>query len=640
MSQGDDDPPISERPTLDKPTETFDSAGTLAEVTPPGTIVLGQLISRRYKIEKVLGHGGFGWVYLARDGLLDRTVALKVLLPRRLDGIGQAADDRFLREARTIAHLDHPHIVPVYDAGLLEGRPWMAMRLVRGTSLAGLLREQAPLPVLRALHYLTQAASALDHAHRHGIVHRDVKPSNLLVEKRDDGSEHVWLADFGIARVLSESTTGDALTRVVGTPSYMAPEQIASKRIDGRADLFALGCIAYELVTGARAFEGDTVSQVMYKIVHEPPPRIDELPGLASSGYAAVVRRALAKSPEDRYATAVEMQIALEAVLRSDRPPGSPSLGQRLRTWLRSPPPPAWDGRQVLEVGHLSKAYGRRVQALRDLSLAVPRGAIFGLVGSSGSGKTTLIRTALGLSRQDAGEVRLFGRDPRRDRVAVLSRVGYVPETPSVYGQLTVGETVDFLSAFYPNWDRAYAYRLLARFELPLNPRVRQLSRGLQTKVSLLAALGPRPELLLLDDPTLGLDAVMLEDFFGTLVEASEREGTTVLIASHNLDDLERIATHVGFLKSGRVLLSGALADVQGAARHVELTFPEEVPALPPLPELRTLRSSGRRLSGVVLEASPPALERLRALGPQDLAVRPLSLKELFIALMRESPPP
>src|SRR5262249_25837583 len=188
-------------------------------------------------------------------------------------------------------------------------------------------------------------------------------------------------------------------------------------------------------------------------------------------------------------------------------------------------------------------------------------------------------------------------------------------------------------------WDEAYAYRLLGRFALPLDTRVRELSRGLKTKLALVSALGPRPEFLVLDDPTLGLDVVVLQDFFDTLREASSREGVSVLLSSHNLEDVERIATHVGFLKEGRLLLGGEVAEVKRRARRVELRFRDEIPPLGAFPDLKTLRASGRQLSGIVVDAASGTLEALRGLGPEAMEVAEPSLKETFIGLMRDAPP-
>jgi len=622
-------------PTLSDETPSRRPGGRPVE--PPSPLAPGQIVAGRYRLERLLGEGGFGLVYEARDQVLGRTVALKALLPRRATS-GPAAVKRFLAEARTVARLDHPHIVPVFDAGVVGDTPWMAMRIVQGRTLTQRLREEGPLPPGRAVEYLRQALLALDHAHRKGVVHRDVKPSNLILEAREGGGEHVWLADFGIAQSLTGEATDVSEAGVRGTPFYMAPEQITGRRVDHRADLFAIGCIACELVTGDRCFAGEAFSEVLHKVVHEPPSGIESLPALAGEGYAAVVRRALGKSPEDRYASAEEMLEALASLGEAGTPRGGRFLRSALQRLVRGGVEAPWDGRQVVVARGVAKSYGRGAPALAGLSLEVPVGSIYGLLGGNGAGKTTFLRIVLGLYRQDEGRVSVFGRDPQRHRVAVLSRVGYVPEVPAAYGFLRVSDVLELLRSAYRTWDTAYCYRLLGRFQVPLEARLRSLSRGLQTKASLVWALAPRPELLVLDDPTLGLDVVVLEDFFDTLHEASRREGVTVLISSHNLDDLERVASHVAFLKEGRLALAGSLAEVRARARRVDMRFRDEVPALPPLPSFRALRSSARRLSGVVLDTSSGTLDTLRALGPESMEVGELTLKDVFISLVRDEP--
>jgi ABC-type multidrug transport system ATPase subunit len=599
-----------------------------------GLPILPALLAGRYRIGALLGEGGFARVFEARDDVLDRVVALKVLHPRSASGHPRAAQ-RFLDEARIVARLDHPNVVPVYDAGLLDGTPWMVMRIVRGQSLAVLLRERGAMGRVRAVEVLRQALQALGHAHRRGLVHRDVKPANLIVEPREDGGDHIWLADFGLARSLGAGEGREAVVR--GTPVYTAPEQITGRRVDHRADLFAMGCIACELITGERCFEGDTFSEILRKVVHELPRGLDALDALAGAPYAAVVRRALAKSPADRHASAEAMRLALEATKGSEgsRPPARRGLQALFAPRTDAP----WDGRHVLEARSLSKRFGRRATALRDVDLDVPAGAIFCLLGSNGAGKTTLLRIALGLYTQDRGTIRVFGRDPRRQRTAVLSRIGYVPEVPAAHEFLRVQEVLALVRAARPTWDQAYAYRLLARFELPLDVRVRALSRGLKTKLSLVSALAPRPEFLVLDDPTIGLDVVVLQDFFDTLREASSREGVSVLLSSHNVDDVERIATHVAFLREGGLLLAGRLDDLRRRTRRVELRFRDETPTLSFLAGFKTLQASGRQVSGLVLDAFSGTLEALRAMDPEAMEVEEPSLKETFIALMREPPP-
>src|SRR6185369_4104929 len=585
----------------------------------------------RYQIEGQLGRGGFGEVFLASDQLLGRRVALKVL--RFKDSAEQAAGkaERFLEEARTLARLDHPHIVPVWDVGIEDGRPWIAMRIVEGESLRQALKARGPFPPDAALRLLSQITAALGHAHRLGVVHRDVKPENILLERRDGGSEHAWLSDFGIAKLVSPhaNVTDRA---AVGTPGYMAPEQIVGKRVDGRTDLFALGCVAAELMTGKRAFTGDSTAQVLHAIIHGSPD-LTALSEHAGPAFEGVIRRCLAKSPADRWHSADDLVAELQALAN-----GAPRPIRRpLFPWLRfrRRPQTPWDGAFPLVIEGLRKSYGFRGAVLSDLSLQIPRGSVYALLGRNGCGKSTLIRTCLGIYRRDKGRVELFGRDPERTHPSIFARVGLALDTPAVDERMKVRELLTFISRFYPQWDQAYCYRLLARYDLPLEAKIRTMSRGMKTKVSLILALAHRPELLILDDPALGLDAVVLDELMETLEEVSKAEGSTILIASHNYEEVERIATHVGLLRDGKILLSESLDHIKQRTREVRVTFRDVVPDLKDLHDLRILRTEGTKLTGIVLDTRTGTLEQIKAMKVEDLSVRELSLRELFVGYLR-----
>jgi ABC-type multidrug transport system ATPase subunit len=590
----------------------------------PGTWVAG-----RYRLESLLGYGGFGQVHRAWDRKLDRVVALKVLtLSTEEPGLGERVP-RFEEEARAVAKLDHPHIVPVYDAGTEGQTPWMVMKLIEGSSLRALLHEQGSFSPSRALLLVLQIAKALSHAHRRGIVHRDVKPANILLS-RNDGAEHAWLTDFGVAKLL----TGLDRTpkgSILGTPSYMSPEQAIGRAVDARADIFSLGCVAAELITGHPPFQGSSVSEILSAIIHLSP----ELAGFserAGRGFQAVVERCLAKSPEDRWQTMDEAVRELEALSAA---PQAAAEGRARRLWRSNRSPElAWNGLFPVVTEGLRKGFGFSRPVLSGLDLQVPRGAIYAVMGRNGIGKTTLIRTCLGIYRRDAGRVAVFGRDPEREGPAILARVGLVPDALAVDERMKVGELLAFVSRFYPQWDQARCFRLLGRYDLRLDQKIRSLSRGMRTKVSLVMALAHRPDLLILDDPTLGLDAVILEEFVESL-EESAREGATILIASHNYSELERIATHAGFLRDGRLFLSDTVANLKARTCEVHLTFPEDVPDFGVIPQFNLVRTSGRHASGVILDHREESLARLRSLAPRDLEVRELSLREIFVHLLR-----
>jgi ABC-type transport system substrate-binding protein len=265
-----------------------------------------------YRIESLLGRGGMGVVYRAHDLALDRNVALKLLAPELAED-GRFRE-RFLRESRLAASLDHPAIVPIYDAGEVAGQLYIAMRLVEGTDLKRLLAEEGVLEPERALGLLEQVADALDAAHERGLVHRDVKPSNILV----DGRGHCYLADFGLSRRVADQAAGLGGARSLGTVDYVAPEQIRGDELDGRADLYSLGCLLYECIAGRPPFPGGSDTAIVFAHLEQEPPG---LPGLEP-----VIKRALAKEPDDRYQSGRELVAAAREGLRG--------RGRPRRRWL------------------------------------------------------------------------------------------------------------------------------------------------------------------------------------------------------------------------------------------------------------------------------------------------------------------
>jgi streptogramin lyase len=268
-----------------------------------------------YRVEEPIGQGGMGVVYLAHDVRLGRKVALKVMAPSLArDGRYRAS---FARESELAMSLEHPNVVPIHDAGEAEGRLYLAMRRVEGTDLRALLRREGALDPARALVIVSQIAQALDAAHAKGLVHRDVKPSNVLL----DDNEHVYLADFGLTRRLSEGASPQAEAATLGTPAYLAPEQIEGGDVDGRVDVYSLGCLLYECLTGEPPFPGDSRLAVAWAHLEQEPPAASERRPELTSAVDAVIRTAMAKDPADRYATCAELAAAAEnALLPRARP--------------------------------------------------------------------------------------------------------------------------------------------------------------------------------------------------------------------------------------------------------------------------------------------------------------------------------
>jgi tRNA A-37 threonylcarbamoyl transferase component Bud32 len=325
-----------------------------------------------YQIEARVGRGGMGEVFRAVQLNLRRRVALKVLAPEL------AADDRFrrrfLRESRIAASIDHPSVIPIYETGEDGGLLYIAMRYVDGPDLAAVLRREGRLEPSRAVAILTQVAGALDAAHERGLVHRDVKPANMLLAPGPAGTpSHCYLCDFGLIKQVDSEQVVSALTitdQFVGTIPYMAPEQIEGKAVDGRTDVYSLGCVLFQCLTGSVPFEGSNDVEVVFAHLGRPPPSLSERsPGLPPA-VDAVIARALAKSKQDRWPTCTALVAALATELEAagvgvawqgvNRPAGgdpaaatqalSPVLGEATAPAGAVPgavhsPPPAGHGR-------------------------------------------------------------------------------------------------------------------------------------------------------------------------------------------------------------------------------------------------------------------------------------------------------
>jgi serine/threonine protein kinase len=284
----------------------------------------------KYRIIEQVGEGAMGVVYRALDPVLNRSVAIKVMSDTL------ARDDelrgRFLREAQAAGSLQHPNVVTVYDFGEVNGHLYIAMEFVAGEDLEGMLNRRAPLTLVKKIDILVDVLAGLGYAHKRGIIHRDIKPANIRVD--EEGRARIM--DFGIARLQSSKVTRTGL--MVGTPAYMAPEQITNSQASAASDIFSLGAVMYELLTGRKPFEGESLQSVFYKIVSSSPPDITTISSSLPASLNTIVMRALAKEPADRYSNSTDMANALTEVRASlDREstrPKAASLQSAIATGL------------------------------------------------------------------------------------------------------------------------------------------------------------------------------------------------------------------------------------------------------------------------------------------------------------------
>ena len=374
-----------------------------------------------YRIEELVGRGGMGVVYRAYDQRLKRAVALKLITPEL--ALDERFRERFARETELAMAIEHPNVVPIYDAGHVDGRLYLAMRLVNGTDLGALLGREGPLDPARALAICGQVAHALDTAHGKGLVHRDVKPSNVLL----DANEHVYLADFGLTRRLEEHGTLAADGRSVGSPGYVAPEQIEGRPVDGRTDVYSLGCVLFECLTGSVPYGRESRLATLWAHLEEEAPTPSAVRAELPAALDAVIARALAKDPEDRYGSCRELAQAALAVtldeasrllaeVASRAAVGRTDLGeveaelqgkvidlQVVREQARLLAGPAtptkvgvcpFKGLASFESADADYFFGREA-LVAELVARLVGARLLGILGPSGSGKSSVLRAGL-----------------------------------------------------------------------------------------------------------------------------------------------------------------------------------------------------------------------------------------------------
>jgi eukaryotic-like serine/threonine-protein kinase len=408
-------------------------------------------LADRYEIERVVGIGGMATVYLARDVRHDRSVALKVLSPELAAGIGP---ERFLREIRTTANLSHPHILPLFDSGEECGFLYYVMPYVVGESLRARLDRERQLPIADALRVSREVADALSYAHAHGVVHRDVKPENILLEEG-----HAVVADFGIARAAWDagvagagSGHGDRLTGTgvaVGTAAYMSPEQAAgSGEVDGRSDLYSLGCVLYEMLAGHPPFTGPSAESIVFQHLSAAPPPITGLRPAVPGPVATALERALAKTPADRFNPVALFAEALgpEASASSSTaaPPSRATTVRRAASLLR----PWWKGAALagftgVVVLGAAVTLGRRADPVPPPAASLDRAAIAVLPFQNLSADGPHSYFAAGLHDELLSQLARVSALSIRGRASVMGYAGTTKPIRSIAEELSVGTIVE-----------------------------------------------------------------------------------------------------------------------------------------------------------------------------------------------------
>ena len=350
-----------------------------------------------FQIQEVVGRGGMGVVYRAVQLSLGRPVALKLIAPHLADEDGFR--ERFMRESRLSASLDHPHIVPVYAAGEEDGVPYIAMRFVDGVNLRMEIAAHGRLEPARAVRLVNQVATALDSAHERGLVHRDVKPANVLISLHG-GSEHAYLTDFGVTKRRTATESGTGTAGWVGTLDYVAPEAVRGERVDGRADIYSLGCVLYQCLTGEVPFPRENELGTLWAHISDPPPAASDVFPELPPALSDVIRRAMAKAPEERYASAGELG---SAALTASPQAGPPREKVTVPAARPVPRPPRAVRRQG---GSLYDREPELGQAMAELDAALAgSGRVLVLEGQAGIGKSRLLGELSKLAEERGFEV-------------------------------------------------------------------------------------------------------------------------------------------------------------------------------------------------------------------------------------------
>jgi ABC-2 type transport system ATP-binding protein len=285
----------------------------------------------------------------------------------------------------------------------------------------------------------------------------------------------------------------------------------------------------------------------------------------------------------------------------------------------------------IIEVQRLTRQFDGK-QALNEISLVVPRGGVFGLIGGNGAGKTTLIRHLLGMLKAQSGSVRVFGLDPVENPVGVLGRIGYLSEDRDLPNWMRLYELMRYTQAFYPGWDQEYADELIQAFDLDRKARIKSLSRGQRARAGLLIALAHRPDLLVLDEPSSGLDPVIRRDILGSIIRTIADDGRTVFFSSHLLDEVERVADRVAIIHRGQIMLTSTMDDIKESHRRMTLRFQEPMHQPPSLVGTLAFEGAGNEWTYVCNGELNQLRHAAEALGAQVVEEAAMTLDEIFVS--------
>ncbi|MCZ6855310.1 MAG: ABC transporter ATP-binding protein [Gammaproteobacteria bacterium] len=285
----------------------------------------------------------------------------------------------------------------------------------------------------------------------------------------------------------------------------------------------------------------------------------------------------------------------------------------------------------VVDVVDVSKRFGTTL-ALHEVNFAADEGLVYGLVGANGVGKTTLIKHILGLYRTQSGSVRVFGQDPVAKPVEVLKRIGYVSDDRALPEWMRIGDLMRYTQAYHASWDSAYAHELLDTFQLDTNNRVQELSRGMRAQACLVAAVSHRPDLLIMDEPSSGLDAVVRRDILNAIVRTVTDDGRTVIFSSHLLEEVERMSDHLTMIHDGRVVFDGRLEAIKQRYQHTKIRFAERQSAAPSLAGAMSIDGEGRAWNIIHEDSIEKFQSALSDLGGEVVESRGVTLEELFVA--------